>query len=267
MIYCGSPIQNVPVLIAITTTTHGLAMQAAYFSEVIGVKDLASFAIRAFRKMSVRILAAVMVLGLALFCMAAFAQSGAGAIQGTVTDSTNAVISGARVHVVNQATTEATDTKSNSVGYYQVPELFTGTYSVTVTAPGMKTYTTSIELQVAQNAVINPVLTAGEVTQQITVNANTVQLTTVDSGALTSTLENDRISQLPMDGRNILTLVGESSPGMEDNGQKMDGQAIEALEYVIDGSSTANNLYGGQNVNDNGQSTSTRAMRSARQRS
>jgi hypothetical protein len=187
----------------------------------------------------------------------AWAQSGAGSIQGTVTDSTNAAIPGASIHVVSMGTGQATDTKSNNVGFYQVPELFTGTYSVRVTAPGMKTYETSIELQVAQNAVINPVMTAGAVTQQITVNADTVQLTTVDNGAIGSTLENSRISQLPMDGRNILSLVGESSPGMEDNGQKMDGQAIEALEYVVDGTSTSNNLYGGQNVNDNGQSTST----------
>lgn len=204
--------------------------------------------------------AGISALASMLFCalllpFAAFAQSGAGSIQGTVTDATGAVVPDASIHVVNVGTGVATDTKSNGVGFYQVPELFTATYKVAVTAPGMKSYTVSIELQVAQNAVINPVLTAGDVTQQVTVSADLVQLTTQDSGSIGSTLENQRINQLPMNGRNILSLVGESTPGMEDNGQKMDGQAIEALDYLVDGVSTQNNLFGGQNKDDNGQSS------------
>jgi Carboxypeptidase regulatory-like domain len=216
------------------------------------VKDFASLLKSKFRYENVIIL--VSLLCLAVCAPSAHAQSGAGSIQGTVNDATGAVIAGASIHVVNTATAVATDTKSNGVGFYQVPELFTGTYKVNVTAPGMKTYTTSVELQVAQNAVINPILTAGDVTQQITVNADTVQLVTQDTGSIGSTLENERINQLPMNGRNILSLVGESTPGMEDNGQKMDGQAIEALDYLVDGTSTQNNLFGGQNKDDNGQS-------------
>ena len=81
-------------------------------------------------------LAIAVVLGIALCCSTAIAQSGAGSIQGTVTDSTGAVIPGASIHVVNQGTNIAVDTKSNAVGFYQIPDLFTGTYVVTVTAPG-----------------------------------------------------------------------------------------------------------------------------------
>ena len=44
----------------------------------------------------------------------------------------------------------AVDTKSNNVGFYQVPGLNTGTYAVTITAPGMKTYNRVIELLVGQ---------------------------------------------------------------------------------------------------------------------
>jgi len=67
---------------------------------------------------------------------------------------------------------------------------------VTITAPGMKTYKQTIELLVAQNAAINPSMTAGNVTQQVTVTADTVQLTTTDNGTIASTLENQRINQL-----------------------------------------------------------------------
>jgi hypothetical protein len=135
------------------------------------------------------------------------AQSGVGSIQGTVTDATGAVMPAAAVHVVNAATGEVTDTKSNGVGFYQVPGLFTGSYRITFTVPNMKTYTTSIDLLVAQNAVISPVLTAGAVTQQVTVAGNTMQLTTTDNGAITSTLENARINQLPENGRILVTLL------------------------------------------------------------
>jgi len=59
------------------------------------------------------VLVIAVLLGLAMYCSSALGQSGAGSIQGTVTDSTGAVIPGASIHVVNKATNVATDTKSN----------------------------------------------------------------------------------------------------------------------------------------------------------
>jgi hypothetical protein len=193
------------------------------------------------------------LLGIALCCSTAMAQSGAGSIQGTVTDSTGAVIPGASVHVVNQGTGIATDTKSNAVGFYQIPDLFTGTYVVTITVPGMKTYKQSIELLVAQNAEINPAMVAGNVTQQVTVNADTVQLTTTDNGTIASTLENQRINQLPMNGRNILQLAAETTPGLgscnqDSNGQCANGLMGYGMEYVADGVTLEGREFGGGHV-------------------
>lgn len=170
------------------------------------------------------------------------AQSGAGSIQGTVTDSTGGAIPDATVEVRNVATGVVTDTKSNNVGFYQVPDLFTGTYSLKISVPEMKTFATSIELLVGQKAVINPVLTAGRVTQEITVNADTVQLTDNESGTLASTLENSRIDQIPMNGRQLFTLTQLTTPGMEDSGQKVNGLAVEGTAYLLDGVSTMSTL-------------------------
>ncbi len=89
------------------------------------------------------------------------AQSGAGAIQGTVQDMSSAVIANCAVHVVNQATGVANDATSNNSGFYSVPGLFAGNYTITFTAPGMKKYQTRISLQDAQVAVINPKLEVG----------------------------------------------------------------------------------------------------------
>lgn len=199
----------------------------------------------------------VVLSGLAMCCMSAYAQTGAGSIQGTVTDSTGAVVPGASIHVVQQGTGATFDSKSSRVGFYQVPGLFTATYTVTVSAPGFKTYKTSLELLVAQNAVINPTLTAGAVTSTVQVAANSVQLTTTDNGTISSTLESQRINQLPMNGRELTFLVGETTPGLESGnsgadgtayGQRANGLESEALEYVADGATLTGREFGGMKM-------------------
>jgi hypothetical protein len=195
--------------------------------------------------LNVPILAIAVALTIAMCGLSMFAQSGAGSIQGTVTDATGGIIPAAAVHVVNDDTGVAADTKSNGAGFYQVPGLFTGHYRVTFAAPGMKTYTTAIQLLVAQSAVIDPVLTAGAVTQQVVVPGDTVQLTTTDNGMISSTLENARINQLPENGRDLGTLLTETTPGIENNGANINGLEPEAFEYVVDGVPTQADLHGG----------------------
>lgn len=218
------------------------------------MKHSASILARLHRAWSVTALAGlVLLLGTCLCGTDALGQSGAGSIQGTVSDPSGAVIPNAVIHVVNQATGVAVDAKSNSVGFYQVPSLFTGNYKVTITSPGMKTYVTSIELLVAQNAVINATLTAGSVTQQVEVAADTVQLTTTDNGTISSTLENARINQLPMNGRNILQLAAETTPGLgscnqDSNGQCANGLMGYGMEYVADGVTLQGREFGGGHV-------------------
>ncbi|HEX4031621.1 MAG TPA: carboxypeptidase-like regulatory domain-containing protein [Terracidiphilus sp.] len=186
----------------------------------------------------------IVLLGFLACCASTFAQSGAGSIQGTITDSTGAVIAGASIHVVQKSTNVAFNTISNSAGLYQVPSLFTGVYVVTISAPGFKTQISTVDVLVDQNRAINAILTAGEVTQQVEVNANTVQLTTTDNGTISSTLENARINQLPMNGRTLYTLVGETTPGLEASGQRANGLLNQALEYVADGVSLTNRQLG-----------------------
>ena len=214
-------------------------------------RTLRSFLTRAFRAWSAPTFAFVALVGLMIGGAGAWAQSGAGSIQGTVTDVTGAVIPGAKIHVVNQATNVTTNTKSNNVGFYQVPALFAGNYLVTVTAPNMQSYKTTIQLLVAQGAIINAKMTAGSVTQQVQVSASAVQLTTTDSGAITSTLENQRINQLPLNGRVLSSLLSMTTPGLEGSsagGTRLNGLSGEALEYVSDGAPMVNRQFGGTNT-------------------
>jgi hypothetical protein len=194
-------------------------------------------------------IATALILGIS--CPTSPAQSGAGSIQGTVTDSTGAVIPGASVHVLNQATGVASDTKTNEAGFYQVPGLFTGSYAVTFSASNMKTYTQLIDLQVAQIAVISATMSPGPVNQQVTVAANAIQLTDTLDGTVSQTLDNQRINQLPMNGRSLLTLVTETTPGIEpyccNNESRANGLMAEAMEYEADGVPMNNLQFGGQN--------------------
>src|SRR5215475_5212310 len=82
-------------------------------------------------------------LGLTLFlsCVAMFAQTGGtGTLVGTVTDSSGAIMPGARVTVVNSATAFTSDTLTSAGGAYHIPYLAPGTYRLTVEAPGFKRY-------------------------------------------------------------------------------------------------------------------------------
>lgn len=221
------------------------------------MKNLARLWTQTLRTHCVPILAIMVAIGMAIGSSNTFAQSGAGSIQGTVADSTGAVIPGASIHVVDQATSVAADTKSNNVGFYQVPGLFAATYEVTVSAPGMKTYKRTVDLLVGQNAVIDVKLPTGSVSQEVTVAGNTVQLTTTDSGTIGATLENARINQLPLDGRLLLTLAQETTPGIEADGSnpgsRANGLMDQGLEYVQDGAPLSNRNFGGERNSPQGQ--------------
>jgi hypothetical protein len=211
-------------------------------------KSVAGRGSNIYRRCRASTLAHLIVLGVAMWCSTSFAQSGAGSVQGTVQDATGAAIPGSSIHVVRQDTGATFNTKSNSTGLYIVPSLFTATYVITYSAPGFQTDKATVELQVAQSAVVNPVLKPGAVTQEVVVSSNAIQLTTTDSGTISSTLENARINQLPMNGRNLLTLSSMVTPGLEDTGQRANGLEPEALEYTQDGASLANRNFGGVNA-------------------
>ena len=172
------------------------------------------------------------------------AQSGAGSIQGTVQDMTGAGIPASTVNVVNTKTGVANNTTANSIGFYSVPGLFSGTYTLTFTAPGMKKYQTTFTLQDAQNAAINPKLAVGDVAETVTVTTEGAQSITYDSGTVSTHLDARRIDQLPQNGRNILGLAQNTVPGIEAGGTRANGVMGEGMEYTQDGAPMTNRNFG-----------------------
>ncbi len=211
--------------------------------------NLARFQTHNFQLLKGYLTALVLLLGLTVCCPSILAQSqsGAGSIQGTITDKTGAVIPGASISVLNPRTGVTSHSKSNGTGFYQVPDLFTGTYTVSVSSKGMKTSTETIELLTSRTAVVNLALVPGEVTEHVEVKGDPVQLITTDSGVISNTLDNARINDLPMNGRQLETLAGMTTPGLDAGGQRANGLMNAALDYVADGVVMTDRQFGGEN--------------------
>jgi hypothetical protein len=189
------------------------------------------------------LLASAILLGTLFFGSVAFAQSGAGSIEGSVHDPSGALMNNAQVIIVDTATGEERRAQTNSTGFFTVPSLFAGPYSVNVTAQGMSPYHTTLTLLVGQTAVLSPVLKVGGVNSQVTVQGDQTQLINYADATVSTNLERQRIEQIPINGRSLSTLVGLSTPGVE--GQSVNGQVGNAQEYVLDGAVVANVEQGG----------------------
>jgi carboxypeptidase family protein len=103
----------------------------------------------------------------------ALAQRATASVAGSVTDASQAAVPAAAVVVRNLDTGVERTVESNELGYYVVPALPAGTYSVTVSKTGFQTNTVpQLVLGVDQNATINIVVKVGAVAETVEVSAN-----------------------------------------------------------------------------------------------
>lgn len=132
-----------------------------------------------------------------------------GSITGEVTDSTGAVAPNAPVTATNANTNVARNTVTNGSGQYSFPDLVPGPYQVKVSMEGFQTMVSRVELQVQQTARVDFVLTVGQASQTVEVAADAAALTT-ESATVGTVIEQQRIVELPLNGRNFLQLVALS---------------------------------------------------------
>ncbi len=148
-----------------------------------------------------------LVIVLALSSIALWAQ-GTSQIQGVVQDATRAAIGGAEVKATQTDTGAVRTVTSSEDGTYVLSNLPIGPYRLEVSRAGFTTYVqTGIVLQVATNPTINISLQVGAVSEQIQVEANAspVETQTTSVGGV---IENQRILELPLNGRNAVELIG-----------------------------------------------------------
>ena len=138
----------------------------------------------------------------------AAAQTFRGTILGTVTDTSGAVVAGAKVTVRNAATGLVRETQTSSDGSYSVPELPIGTYTVTVEQTGFQTaVTTDVKVDVAAERRVDAVLRPGAVTQRVEVSGETLPQVETTTNVLGGTLESSVVTNLPVNGRDFDKLL------------------------------------------------------------
>ena len=151
----------------------------------------------------------------ALACTSAIAQTGVGQIQGTVTDSTGAVLPSAPVSLSHVQTANKFDSTTSSAGVFIFPSLQPGNYKLSVSAPGLQRWEGTVLLRAGQEAVIDVSLQVAGTTEQVTVVGNVTPLITTTSATIATTVERARIEQLPLNGRSIQNLLTVTVPGLE----------------------------------------------------
>ncbi len=133
-----------------------------------------------------------------------------GTFTGEVKDPSGAAVNGAKVTVRNIATNGIRDVTTNQDGIYVIPALVPGLYDVKAELSGFKSATrTSVELQVQQTARVDFTLEVGQVSEVVEVSGN-AQLLTTENATVGTVVEQKRITDLPLNGRNFLSLVALS---------------------------------------------------------
>ena len=128
-------------------------------------------------------------------------------ISGAIKDQSGASIPGVQVTAIQTDTGTRRTASTDEAGSYILPNLPIGPYRLEATKEGFRTSVqTGIELQVGSNPVIPVTLGVGEVSQSVEVQANAAQIETQKLG-VGSVMENQRILELPLNGRNATDLI------------------------------------------------------------
>jgi hypothetical protein len=193
------------------------------------------------------------LLAILFFAAAAFAQF-TSSVQGNVQDPSGAGVPKALVQLVNNATDAAQTTTSDAGGNFNFVSLAPGSYKVIVDAAGFSKTQVDITLLTAQILSVPVTLKVGSATEAITVTTEAPVVDTADSRTQL-TLENQAVAELPIVGRNLVTLVtmapgatglGTSAAGSPASGvdnfsteEQVDasanGQGQNNNQYVVDG--------------------------------
>jgi len=135
------------------------------------------------------------------------AQRVVASIQGTVRDSTGAVIPGAMIIAINADTNLRRTVISNESGLFSIPELPPGKYRAEVSLPGFQTRVVdNIELVVGQEFVLNTTLQVGGLAEQVTV-ASEIPLVDTSTAQVSGLVAERQVRDLPLNGRSFDNLI------------------------------------------------------------
>src|SRR6266436_5680508 len=165
-------------------------------------------------------------------------------IQGVVTDPSGAAAVGVKLTATNVGTNISYQSESKAEGNFVFLNLPIGTYKVTATSSGFRTFTaTGITLVLDQVYILNIKMELGQVSEQVMVEANNVQVETANT-QLGTVISGDTIRDMPLIGRNWVNLQ-QLEPGVVSTSDRFG-------TFATNGSQSQQNSYliMGQDSND-----------------
>ncbi len=171
---------------------------------------------------------------------------GATTLSGVVQDTSKGVIPGADIVAKNVATGAETRAVSDAIGHFVIPSMQPGTYVVTVSLMGFKTFVApDVKIEAATPLVLTATLSVGTLEETVVVTGAT-EVVQTQSAAVQQTLQVKQLQQLPLVTHtaldSILSLPGVNTPyGATSRSSRINGLGGEAISITLDG----------VNVNDN----------------
>jgi hypothetical protein len=188
-------------------------------------------------------------------CSSVFAQTDRGTITGTVSDPAGAVVSNAPLELINSGTGALYQAATSTTGNYTFGQLPVGTYQLTITVPGFKTYIRrNLGVQVAQTIRQDVALEVGTSAESVTVTAEASLLRT-ESAEVSSNVTSARLNSLPILGigsqtasshgvRNPLasSLLSAGVFFLPNNTMRVNGAPSNTMAIRLDGQDATNGV-------------------------
>jgi hypothetical protein len=191
--------------------------------------------------------------GLLFFCLLAVpvwlqAQSDVGGVVGTVTDTSGAVISTAKVELRDLSTNQALTTTTNAAGQYSFSRVQPSTYKITVTAPNFSAgVVNNLRVSIGKTAMANVSLQVGTVSQVVEVQAGMANELQTQDASIGSVIGARELANMPNLNRDATTLVllqpgaMPTQAGDENYGGQIAGARSDQNTFMVDGGDVTNN--------------------------
>jgi len=197
------------------------------------------------------------LLSVGLFAGVHAQSSTSGNITGTVRDPQGAAVAKAEITFTDEKTGASRTVTTNDDGFYNVPSLPAGMYTITTAPSGFKkTVMPNVELHVSENKTVNIDLQVGQVTETVTVTSDAAPVE-VRSGEVSSLISQKQVTELPLNGRNYAQLA-LMVPGVSPVTQSGAGGAFatkgtgldSGVDMSVNGNQSNTNLWTVDGVNN-----------------
>src|SRR4026207_1208875 len=205
---------------------------------------------------NLRARSSTILLCLVLTGVAVGAQNITGTITGTITDPNKALSPNVRVDIRNEGTGLTRTVTTDSQGNYSAPFLPVGRYTISAESRGFrKKSVTGIVLQVDQTARVDMILEVGAITDEVINIAGGAALTNTETSQVGEVIDNRRVVELPLNGRQFLQLAllnsgasltaGSFDTNLQITGPRviMNGQMEQYNNYTVDGTDATDPFY------------------------